>query len=175
MRRVACVIACVVALASEAGAQKLSLTQELIDGKNGITTIGNMRALALSFPDAAFVYGLASGEPDDALTVFARSPTTGHLTFVEAEVEGVGGVTGLASGRAIAIPFDGAHVYVAGTVIVTFSRDSVTGELTFVGTTPYDRRASAMAFSPGGEHLYISSDLPGGNGAVTVYARDGVT
>src|SRR5262245_45808523 len=67
-------------LATSVSAQRLSLTQELIDGKNGIATLGGARSVAISSTDGAFVHVAASSDDNDALTTFSRSMTTGHLT-----------------------------------------------------------------------------------------------
>src|SRR5688572_26916152 len=137
-------LAWMVVLIGSASAQpKLALTQEVLDQKVGVTTLASTRDVAVTL-DGLFVYVATSGEEDDAVTVFARSMATGHLTLVEAEVEGVGGVVGLNGAIAIAISPDNAHVYVGGAAIVVFSRDQITGELTYESTTAFPDRVSAM-------------------------------
>ena len=53
---------------------------------------------------------------DNAVTVFRRDAETGALTFVEAQVDGVGGADGLAGAAGVALSPDGEHVYVAGEI-----------------------------------------------------------
>ena len=47
-------------------------------------------------PDGLFVYacGTASDPDDGALTVYARDPTDGDLTFVDRITQGAGGIDG---------------------------------------------------------------------------------
>jgi 6-phosphogluconolactonase (cycloisomerase 2 family) len=114
-------------------------------------------------PDGQHVY-VASVDAD-AVVVFTREAATGILTFVEAELDGVDGVTGLDDPSWVVVSPDGAHVYAGGAY---FTRDSGTGALTFVTTTGVGGREAAL--SPGGEHLYAA-----GANTVRVYARDAVT
>jgi 6-phosphogluconolactonase (cycloisomerase 2 family) len=163
-------------LATAVAAQpRLSLTQELIDGKSGITTLEGARSVAVSSTDGAFVHVAASGDNDHALTTFSRSLATGHLTLVEAEVEGADSVTGLTNAEVVGVTPDGAHIYVGGVDIVVFSRNGLTGATTYEETLPYDDRMSGMAISPGGEHVYVTSDLPNPDAQLAVYERDGGT
>src|SRR5437773_4194381 len=60
---------------------------------------------------------------------------TGHLTFIEAQRQGVGGVDGLGGPRGVAVSPDGTFVYAAASFsdsLAVFRRDSVTGALTFL-------------------------------------------
>lgn len=132
------------------------------------------RALGIS-PDGATVY-VAAGVAD-AVVALARDAATGLLTFVEAEVEGSGGTTGLDGAINVRVSPDGTSVYVAGSVsdaIAVFSRDLATGALTFVEapTGTHLNSARDAPVSPDGRHVYVpalSSD------AVSVYARDAAT
>src|SRR5205085_5560623 len=65
------------------------------------------------------------GNVDDSVVVFDRDPTTGHLTFVERQHNGVAGVTGLNNPQAVVVSPDGTAVYataVAGDNVVAFHR-----------------------------------------------------
>ena len=68
------------------------------------------------------------------VAVFARDATTGVLTFVEAEFEGVGGIIGLNAPGSLKVSPDGGQVYVTGNnsqAIAVFARNIATGALTF--------------------------------------------
>jgi 6-phosphogluconolactonase (cycloisomerase 2 family) len=119
----------------------------------------------------------------NSVVAFSRNSTTGSLTFVEAEVDGVGGVDGLASARDVAISPDGGHVYVAGAddhAVAVFSRDGGTGALTFVevqtngvGGVSGLSIPLSVKVSPDGEHVYVAA--LGGPGSVVAFSRDTIT
>ena len=147
-----------------------------------VPDLGGPVAMALS-PDGAHAY-VASG-PDGALVVLRRHPRTGMLSFVEAEVDGVGGVTGLgapAGPRAVDVSPDGRNVYFAGAAqgtVAVFARDASAGTLAFVeakrdGVDGVDGLAGAwsVAVSPDGRHLYAAGFA---DHAVAVFARDTTT
>ena len=48
------------------------------------------------------------------MAVFSRNSTTGALTFVEVQKDGVGGVDGLNGARSVTVSPDGSHLYAAG-------------------------------------------------------------
>lgn len=123
------------------------------------------------------------------LDVFSRDPATGALDRVACFEDPAGGggtactdVAGLGTG-AIAISPDGASLYVAGTVLATFSRNPSTGELAFAGCLDdedQNPRAACgnvpgllglrtAAMSPDGAHLYTGSTT---DAAVVTFARD---
>jgi hypothetical protein len=113
--------------------------------------------------------------------VFSRDGTTGELTFVEVQKEGVGGVTGIATIVSVTISPDGKHVYAAslGSTVTLFTRDAGTGALTFVtsyqdGVGGIDGLlgASWVAVSPAGTRVYAVSL---GDDAVVTFARDATT
>jgi hypothetical protein len=116
---------------------------------------------------------------DDALAVFGRDGGTGALTFVEALFDGSGGVDGLDGARDVSVSPDGDHVYVAAAAdvaVAVFSRDSGSGQLTFVeaktdgaGGADYLDGASALTVSGDGAHVYVVAAF---DGALTVFDRD---
>jgi cysteine-rich repeat protein len=55
----------------------------------------------------------AAAHFDHALAVFARDPGTGALTFIEREIDGIGGVDGLLNAQFVTVSPDAAHVYVS--------------------------------------------------------------
>jgi 6-phosphogluconolactonase (cycloisomerase 2 family) len=120
-----------------------------------------------------------------ALSVSIALPSparAGVLTFVEAQREGIDGVTGLAGVLAVVVSPDGRHVYSAGgndDAVDVFARDAGTGALSLVqnvrdgiGNVDGLRFPSALAFSPDGAHLYVTSAR--GN-ALMAFARDAAT
>jgi 6-phosphogluconolactonase (cycloisomerase 2 family) len=147
------------------------------DGVGGVDGLEDARELAIS-PDGASVYAV-SGATDDGVAAFSRNASSGALTFVEAEEDGVGVVDGLAQASDVAVSPDGDHVYVTGEdddAVATFSRNPSTGALTFVeqqkdGVNGVDGLdgASAVAAAPGGAHVYAVSNV---DNAVVTFSRN---
>jgi len=81
------------------------------EGVGEVTGLNRVWSVTVS-PDGEHVY--ATGYLDDALVVFSRDGTTGKLTLVEVQRDGVGGVEGLAEARSVAVSPDGEgkHLYV---------------------------------------------------------------
>lgn len=142
----------------------------LKEGANGIAGLATVADLALS-PDGHYLY--ASSSTDNAIAVFSRDTVTGALTFLEAAVEGQGGITGLKSPGQLALSADGQYLYVAaGGVdgVTVFQRDANTGGLTFVQTLSQGDRdlfrntvaglggAYALGLSPDGSQLYVAGE-----------------
>jgi uncharacterized repeat protein (TIGR01451 family) len=80
-------------------------------GIEGVSGLNGVEDLAIS-PRGDYVYVVSS--TDNAVAVFRRDLTTGRLTFVDRRIDGIDGVDGLASARAVAVSPSGAHIYVAG-------------------------------------------------------------
>jgi 6-phosphogluconolactonase (cycloisomerase 2 family) len=155
---------------------EVDFVEAIFDGVAGVSGIGGARAVQVS-PDGLHVYVV--GEDSDAIAVFARDPVTGALTFVEAEVDGVGGVTGIAGAYDVALSADGAHAYVTGATfavgrVAIFERDAGTGALTFVDSADGGTIPQAVIVSDDGLHVYVTS-FSGPSGAVRTFARDAGT
>jgi 6-phosphogluconolactonase (cycloisomerase 2 family) len=163
----------------DAATGALTLMEVQKDGVDGVDGLAFASALALS-PDGAHLY--VTGSHDGAVAVFRRDTTTGALSFVEAQENGVAGVEGLAFARAVAVSPDGSHVYVAGqqdNAVAVFRRNALTGWLTFVevqrqGVRGVDGIAGPLALmvSPDGAHVYVAA---GSQSAVTVFSRNAST
>jgi 6-phosphogluconolactonase (cycloisomerase 2 family) len=154
----------------------LTFVEGETDGVGGVDGLDGARDVVVS-PDGDHVY--ATGFNDDAVAVFSRDGTTGALTFVEVEKDGVGGVDGLDIAHAVAVSPDGAHVYVGGEPGVTaFSRDGTTGALTFVEYENPGLQAGAprgIAVSPDGTHVSVAANGGSLIGALVTFGRDSST
>jgi 6-phosphogluconolactonase (cycloisomerase 2 family) len=149
------------------------------NGVGGVDGIDSGSGLVVS-PDGAHVY--VSGRDDDAVAVFSRNATTGEVTFVEVQRDGVGGVDGLAGVESVVISPDGAHIYATGRdddSVAVFSRNGTTGALTFVevqtdGVGGVEGIAGpfSVAVAPNGSHVYVAG---GADDAVAVFSRNGTT
>lgn len=130
-------------------------------------------ALAQS-SDGKHVY---AGTSAGRVIVFSRDATTGALTHVESEDDAASAARHFSFVRDLGISPDGEFVYVAcdtEDAIVQFARNSIDGELDWIGdagpaTDPID-----LEFSPDGTRLFAGG-LDGGNASIVVYDRDVAT
>ncbi|MEO8195215.1 MAG: beta-propeller fold lactonase family protein [Thermoanaerobaculia bacterium] len=144
----------------------------------GASGIGGARAVAVS-PDGRHV--LVAGESANGVAVFARNLTTGVLTFVEAQIDGAGGVDGLGGASALAFSPAGDAVYVAGfsdNAVAVFSRSAVTGHLGYLehetdgaGSPLVDGLAGArgVVVSPDGSLVFVAGAT---DGKIAVFSRN---
>lgn len=157
----------------------LTGTQELLDGESGVDGLDTVQATVVS-PDGKHVY--AAGAADNGVAAFSRAAATGLLSFIEVEKDGVGSNDGLAGAAGVAVSPDGKHVYVAGETddaIAVFSRDAVTGALTWVemkkdgvgGVDGLDG-ARGVAVAPDGRHVYAVGAV---DNALAVFSRNATT
>ena len=149
-----------------------------------IEALYGVSGLAVS-PDGAHLY--ATGQFDDAISVFTRNATTGALTFVEVlregDVQGPLTIEGLDGAESVAVSPDGAHVYAAGFndgAVAVFTRNPATGQLTYMetqkdvtlgGTASGLLGASTVILSADGGDLYVASFT---SDAVARFKRDTV-
>jgi 6-phosphogluconolactonase (cycloisomerase 2 family) len=143
---------------------------------DGVDGLAGSESVAIS-PDGRNVY--VTGDVEHALAVFRRDETTGALSFVETQRDGVGGVDGLAGAEFVTVSPDGRHVYVAGfdeNALVLFNRNETTGVLSFVeaqrdGVGGVDGLANAVsvAVSPDGQYVYVVGVA---DNALAVFQRD---
>jgi uncharacterized repeat protein (TIGR01451 family) len=158
---------------------KLTYVEMEIDGVGGVDGLHRPFSVTVS-PDGKHLY--AAGNDDDAVAVFSRDSTTGNLTFVGFEKDGVGGVDGLNGAHSVTVSPDGRHLYAAGVedhAVAVFSRDSMTGVLTFVevvmdgvGGVDGIRNARSVTVSLDGNHVYVAST---GDSAAAVFSRNPTT
>lgn len=142
---------------------RLARVETQRDGVAGVDGVAGADSAVVS-PDGRHVY--VAGDFDNAVAVFRRDETTGKLSFVEVERDGVDGVDGLAGSESVAISPDGRNVYVTGDVehaLAVFRRDETTGALNFVetqrdGVGSVDGLAGAefVTISPDGRHVYVA-------------------
>lgn len=170
--------------------QLFSFVASYLDGEtqgmNTLDGLADASATAVS-PDGANVYvcsGLgAAGSTDHAIAVFSRNQTTGELTFVEAKFDDSdgGSADGLASCRDVEVSPDGKHVYTAGFTdnkVGIFSRDAMTGALTFLSVVQDGVDASglagtqAIAISPDGASVFVVGLT---DDTVTAFSRNSTT
>jgi 6-phosphogluconolactonase (cycloisomerase 2 family) len=113
-----------------AGTGELTFVEFEAVGAQGISASD---VFALVSPDGGNVY--LAVDYDNAVFVFDRDASTGEITLLETQQDGINGVEGLSGAEALAITSDGKHVYAGGFVddaVALFSRNASTGALTFV-------------------------------------------
>lgn len=168
----------VVVFDRDASTGLLTFRQVVRDGLAGADGLDHASGVTVS-PDGAHVY--ATGEHDDAVAAFARDLTTGALTFVELQRNGVAGVAGIDRPSAVTVSPDGASVYVAGGAaddLAVFARNAATGALTFVEEERYGDsahgvdRPNSIAVTLDGASLYVAGHDDDG---VAAFARDTAT
>lgn len=155
---------------------RVSFVEAEVDGVDGVEGLFGLGGVVVS-PDGRHVYACAG--PGSSVAAFERDPATGEVSFIEAEFEGVDGVSGIFVAVWLQMSPDGEFVYVAAAAsdsVAIFRRDKLTGELDFVGKVVDGvggaeglDAAFPVAMSPDGEHLYTGGIV---DDAVGVYRRD---
>jgi 6-phosphogluconolactonase (cycloisomerase 2 family) len=142
------------------------------DGQGGVDGLDGAWSVTVS-PDGGHVY--VAGWNDNAVAVFSRDASSGALTYVEVQRDGVGGVDGLDGPRSVAVSPGGEYVYVAGhgeAAVAAFSRDGITGRLTFIQARHSIQGlegAVGVAVSPEGSHVYVAGN---NDDSLVVFARN---
>ena len=179
------------------GSGDLVFQSSLVDGgrDSGMTTIDGLAgasSIAVS-PDGRHMY--VTGATDNAIAVFSE-PTEGpemsgfaSPLFIQKLANGdmdasLNVVSGLGGASSVEVSPDGMHVYVTGETdssIAVFSRDSGTGELTFVESltdSGLDSMSNSVenllapasvSISPEGTIVYVAAS---GSDAVNLFSRD---
>ena len=142
----------------------LTFVEVIKDGTGGANELNG--AIDATF-DADGEHLYVTSVTDDSVTVFSRDDTTGQLTFLQALVDGSGGVDGLDG--AIALEFNTLDelLYVAGfndDALAIFSRDASTGLLTFehvevngAGGVVGLNGSHGVDLSPDSRHIYAGA------------------
>lgn len=165
----------------DAGTGALTFVEVHKDGAAGVNGLAGASWVTVS-PDGKHVY--VAGRFDDAVAVFLRNTSNGRLTFVDVEIDGAGGVDGLADVTSVIVSPNGAHVYAAGVQdqeIAVFARSSTTGALTFLqavadtlpeGDIDVDDHRS-LAVSPDGAHVYVANHVEAlSDGWIATFSRN---
>jgi 6-phosphogluconolactonase (cycloisomerase 2 family) len=150
----------------DAATGKLTFVEEHKDGVGGIVSLEGAKGVAVS-SDNKHIY-VASWR-DGTVSAFSRNPSTGALTFVEAE----GATSGLDMTYSLAISPDGKHVYATNydyATVTVFERNATTGDLTYHSTV--QDGVGGIDGLDGAIHITVSAD--GANVYVTGVAEDAV-
>ena len=152
----------------------------LRSGQSGVSGLTGVADLIIS-ADGKHVY--AASPVDNAVTSFARHASSGRLSQIDVDQDGLLGVSGLAGARALALSADGAHLYVAGgfaNTVAIFRRDNDSasasfGRLSFVTTVQAGvsgvngiESPLALKLSPDDKHLYV---LGGAGDTLVAFSR----
>lgn len=130
-------------------------------------------------PDGNHIYVVSYDA--NAINTYTRD-ASGELVFVGSLVTDINGVSGMAGAFDVMVSPEGNHVYVAGSLdnsVAVFSRDSNTGELTFVEKQTSGMNnvlglsgANSLVMSPDGNFLYVTGS---DENSVAVFARNVVS
>lgn len=121
--------------------------------------------------DDKFVYTVSSGSID-GVNVFSLNKTTGILTPIQSLQDGSGNAMGLSDCYSVIISPDGNFVYIAGRFYISiFSRNIITGELTFVALNDNVENSSSkeIGISPDGKFLFM---LNWADDRIVVFSRN---
>ncbi len=149
-----------------------------INGVAGVSGIGLPSSVTVS-PDGTHVY--VTSQSENAVALFVQS-NNGGLQFVESYKQGSAGINALDQPLSAQVSPDGKHLYVGAQnskSIARFSRDSISGKLTWLGALVDNSSASfalakplAISESQDGRFVYVASES---DGAVSVFVRDTMT
>lgn len=158
---------------------RLAFVEVQKQGVGGVEGLEGAVAVEVS-PDNRHVY--VAGSFEDSVAVFSRDSTTGALTFTAVYKDETGGVEGICGPSAIGFSPDSRHLYVSGYYgdsMAVFSRDAVTGELTFLeahfdGSGGVDGLGGAygVAVTPDGKHVYVTGEF---DDSMALFSRDDTT
>jgi uncharacterized repeat protein (TIGR01451 family) len=148
----------VVVFSRDNSSGKLSLVQIVKNSDLDNNGLNGASAVLVS-PDNKHIY--VASAIDNAVVVFTREQTTGQLTLVEIQQDGINGGDGLGGANALAMSSDNLRLYVTASqdnAITVFARDVNSGVLTFLGmqqqglTTP-----TQVALSQDNVFIYVTN------------------
>nr|WP_322678445.1 beta-propeller fold lactonase family protein [Nostoc sp. DedQUE03]MDZ7973741.1 beta-propeller fold lactonase family protein [Nostoc sp. DedQUE03] len=142
---------------------QLSFVEVQKDNTNGVDGLASAASVTVS-PDGKYLY--AAGYNDSEVAVFKRDTTTGQLSFVEVQKDGISSVDGLGGVYSITVSPDGKYLYAAGyqdSAVAVFERNQQTGRLSFVEVQKDDTDgvdglggALSVTLSPDGKYFYAA-------------------
>ncbi|MFN6483359.1 beta-propeller fold lactonase family protein [Nostoc sp. DedQUE02] len=142
---------------------QLSFVEVQKDDTNGVDGLASAASVTVS-PDGKYLY--AAGYNDSEVAVFKRDTTTGQLSFVEVQKDGISSVDGLGGVYSITVSPDGKYLYAAGyqdSAVAVFERNQQTGRLSFVEVQKDDTDgvdglggALSVTLSPDGKYFYAA-------------------
>jgi 6-phosphogluconolactonase (cycloisomerase 2 family) len=155
---------------------KLRFVNKKVDGQGGVNGIDNPGTVDVA-PNGRSVY--VTGSDDDAVATFKRNRRNGKLKFVNAKVNGQGGVEGLDQAWAVVVSPDNRNVYVTSyedDAIATFKRKPRSGKLRFLNAK-FDGAGGGddlgdpygVAVSGDGRSAYVTADA---DNAITTFKRN---
>ena len=154
----------------------LDFLENKVSGGAGVDGLDDPYSIAIS-PDGKHLYVASNDE--DAVAIFSRNQTSGKINYIDMVVDGIDGVNGLFKASSVTVSPDGKNVYATGNnddAVVVFSRDDVTGELTFIEYFEDDENgvqglngARWITVSPDGKNVYAVGYF---DDALVTFARD---
>lgn len=143
------------------------------NSNRGLAGLGNPTGSAVS-ADGDHVY---VADSTNAVSVWSREAATGRMSFIEVVDETSPGVSSLCDATAPTLSPDGAHLYVSAPedpLLVVFSRDATTGQLTFASDLVPEAAGAVRAMTLSADGLFLYA-VENENDSVQVYSRDPVT
>ncbi len=153
----------------------LSLVESHSADAGNLAGLANVSRIRFS-ADGANVY-LVSGSTS-TISVFQRDPQTGRLTFVQAVVDGQGGVAGLVNPIDLALSPAGDFAYITapGSDAVAIFQRAADGALFFVKLVQDTTAGGAMldgsypiALSSNGDEVYVGASV---SARIAIFTRD---
>jgi len=155
---------------------QLTFVQTITNSDIGNLGLRGANAILVS-PDNKHVY--IASTLDNALVIFTRDTTTGQLTLVEIQQDGLNGGDGLGGASGLAISADNLRLYVTGfqdNALSVFDRDVNSGALTFLqlqqdGVDGVEGLAGPTSVTVSQDNIFIYATGSSDN-AVVIFTRN---